>query len=139
MHKPVEELFWYRSSKFVMRRWAPIGLAVMALLLLLGLPFFSVKWGFPDDRVLPRSASSHQVGDELRSGFAHDSATAVPVVVPDARGLSPADLDKYAADLSRVPDVSGVSAPDGTFVGGNRVGPPGQPAWPPGWPAAARF
>ncbi len=124
LHKPVEEFFWYRSSKFVMRRWAPIGLAVIALLLLLGLPFLSVKWGFPDDRVLPRSASSHQVGDELRNGFAHDSATAVPVVVPDARGLSPADLDKYAADLSRVPDVSGVSAPDGTFVAGNRVGPP---------------
>ena len=124
LHKPVEEFFWYRSSKFVMRRWAPIGLAVIALLLLLGLPFFSVKWGFPDDRVLPRSASSHQVGDELRNGFAHDSATAVPVVVPDARGLSPADLDKYAADLSRVPEVSGVSAPGGTFVGGNKVGPP---------------
>ena len=124
LHKPVEEFFWYRSSKFVMRRWAPIGLAVIALLLLLGLPFFSVKWGFPDDRVLPRSASSHQVGDELRNGFAHDSATAVPVVVTDARGLNPADLDKYAADLSRVPDVSGVSAPGGTFVGGNKVGPP---------------
>jgi putative drug exporter of the RND superfamily len=124
VHKPVEQLFWYRSSKFVMRRWTPIGLAVIALLLLLGLPFFSVKWGFPDDRVLPRSASSHQVGDELRNGFAHDSATAVPVVVPDARGLSPADLGKYAADLSRVPDVSAVSAPGGTFVGGNRVGPP---------------
>ena len=124
VHKPVEQLFWYRSSKFVMRRWAPISLAVMALLVLLGLPFLSAKWGFPDDRVLPRSASSHQVGDQLRNGFAHDSATSVPVVIPNARGVSPADLDKYAADLSRVPDVSGVSAPSGTFVGGNRVGPP---------------
>ncbi|OBI49072.1 MMPL family transporter [Mycobacterium sp. E796] len=124
LHRPVEQWFWYRSSKFVMRRWAPIGLAVMALLLLLGLPFFSVKWGFPDDRVLPVSASSHQVGDELRTGFAHDSATAVPVVVRDVRGLNPGDLDKYAAALSRVPDVSGVSAPGGTFVNGNPVGPP---------------
>jgi putative drug exporter of the RND superfamily len=123
-HKPVEQLFWYRSSKFVMRRWLPIGLAVIALLVLLGLPFISVKWGFPDDRVLPPSATSHQVGDRLRSGFAHDSATVVPIVVPDARGLSPADLEKYAADLSRVPDVSAVTAPTGTFVGGNRVGPP---------------
>jgi RND superfamily putative drug exporter len=124
VHKPVEELFWYRSSKFVMRRWASVGLAVMALLLLLGLPFLSVKWGFPDDRVLPRSASSHEVGDRLRSGFAHDSATAVPVVIPDARNLSPVDIDRYAAALSRVHDVSAVSAPGGTFVGGNRVGPP---------------
>jgi putative drug exporter of the RND superfamily len=124
VHKPVEQQFWYRSSKFVMRRWLPIGLAVVALLVLLGLPFTSVKWGFPDDRVLPRSASAHQVGDQLRTNFAHDSATSVPVVIPDARGLSPADLDRYAADLSRVPDVSAVSAPSGTFAGGNRLGPP---------------
>ncbi|ORB74254.1 MMPL family transporter [Mycobacterium scrofulaceum] len=123
-HKPVEQLFWYRSTKLVMRRWAPIGLTVVALLLLLGLPFLSVKWGFPDDRVLPRSASSHQVGDRLRNDFADDSATSVPIVVPDARGLNPADLDSYAAALSRVPDVSEVSAPGGTFVGGNRAGPP---------------
>ncbi|BCO93207.1 MMPL family transporter [Mycobacterium intracellulare] len=122
--KPVEQLFWYRSSKFVMRRWAPVGLAVVGLLLLLGLPFFSVKWGFPDDRVLPRSASAHQVGDRLRNDFADDSATSVPVVVPDASGLNPGDFDSYAAALSRVPDVAAVSAPGGTFTGGNRVGPP---------------
>ncbi|MGA7049974.1 MAG: MMPL family transporter [Mycobacterium sp.] len=124
VHKPVEQLFWYRSSKFVMRRWLPVGLAGVALLLLLGLPFMSVKWGFPDDRVLPVASSSHQVGDRLRTGFAHDSANSVPVVVPDARGLSPADLDRYAADLSRVSDVSAVTDPNGTFVHGNHVGPP---------------
>ncbi|HEY1441914.1 MAG TPA: MMPL family transporter [Mycobacterium sp.] len=128
VHKPVEQLFWYRSSKFVMRRWLPIGLAVVALLLLLGLPFISVKWGMPDDRVLPRSASAHQVGDELRTNFAHDSSTSVPVVIPNARGVSPADIDRYAADLSRVRDVSAVSAPGGTFVSGHHVGPPAAPA-----------
>jgi uncharacterized membrane protein YdfJ with MMPL/SSD domain len=124
VHKPAEQLFWYRSTKFVMRGSVPIGLAVLALLVLLGVPFLGVKWGFPDDRVLPRSASAHQVGDQLRTDFADDSATAVPVVVPDARGLTPAELERYAADLSRVPDVSAVTAPTGTFVGGNKVGPP---------------
>ncbi|OBH56100.1 MMPL family transporter [Mycobacterium sp. E2479] len=124
VHGPVEQLFWYRSTKFVMRRWAPIGLTVVALLLLLGYPFLRVAWGFPDDRVLPRSASSHQVGDRLRNDFAHDSATSVPVVIPEATGLSPSDFDTYAADLSRVADVSAVSGPGGTFTAGNRVGPP---------------
>ncbi len=127
VHKPVEAAFWYRSSKFVMRRWLPIGLAVVALLVLLGLPFIRVKWGFPDDRVLPPSASSRQVGDQLRTKFANESATAVPIVVPDARSLSAADLARYAADLSRVPDVSAVTAPGGAFVGGRRVGPPAAP------------
>jgi RND superfamily putative drug exporter len=124
VRKPVERMFWYRSTKFVVRRAVPIALAVVTLLVLLGAPFLGVKWGFPDDRVLPRSASSHQVGDQLRTGFADDSAMAVPVVVPDARGLSPADLDRYAADLSRVPEVASVTAPTGAFAAGNRVGPP---------------
>jgi RND superfamily putative drug exporter len=123
-HKPVEELFWYQSTQFVTRRAVPVGLVVVAVLLLLGVPFLGVKWGMPDDRVLPRSASAHQVGDQLRHDFTDDSATAVPIVVPDARGVSPADLERYAADISRVADVSAVSAPTGTFVAGNRVGPP---------------
>jgi putative drug exporter of the RND superfamily len=126
--KPVEQLFWYRSTKFVTRRAVPIGLAVVVLLLVLGLPFFRVKWGMPDDRVLPKSASAHAVGDQLRRDFTDDSATAVPVVIPDVRGVSPADLDRYAADLSRVSNVSAVSAPTGTFAAGNRVGPPSAPA-----------
>ena len=122
--RPIEQEFWYRSAHVVMRRAAPIGLAVIALLLLLGTPFLGVRWGLPDDRVLPRSASAHQVGDQLRNDFANNSATAVTVVVPDANGLRPTDMDRYAADLSRVPDVTAVSAPTGTFVGGTRVGPP---------------
>ncbi|OBK80994.1 MMPL family transporter [Mycobacterium sp. 1165178.9] len=127
VHRRVEEWFWYRSTRLVMRRWAPIGLTAVALLLLLGYPFLRVTWGFPDDRVLPRSASSHQVGDRLRNDFAHDSATSVSVVIPDAKSLSPSDLDNYAASLSRVADVSAVSSPGGTFTDGNRVGPPAGP------------
>jgi len=122
--RPIEQEFWYRSTKVVMRRAAPIGLAVIALLVLLGTPFLGVRWGLPDDRVLPRSASAHQVGDQLRNDFANNSATAVTVVVPDANGVGPTDMDRYTAELSRVPGVTAVSAPTGTFVAGTRVGPP---------------
>jgi RND superfamily putative drug exporter len=93
----------------------------------LGAPFLGVKWGFPDDRVLPKSASAHQVGDQLRNNFVSNSVNAVTVVVPDSAGVSPDGIDRYAADLSRVPDVSAVSAPRGTFVAGTRVGPPSEP------------
>jgi uncharacterized membrane protein YdfJ with MMPL/SSD domain len=83
-----------------------------------------VRWGFPDDRVLPDSASARQVGDQLRSDFANDSATAISVVIPDSSGLSSDEIARYATDLSRVPDVSAVSSPVGTFVGGSLAGPP---------------
>ncbi|MUM29801.1 MMPL family transporter [Mycolicibacterium sp. CBMA 295] len=124
VHKPVEQTFWYRTTKRVMRRSVPIGLAVIVLLLMLGAPFLGIKWGFPDDRVLPSSASARQVGDDLRNDFAVDSSTAVTVVLPDVTGLPPAELDRYAGDLSRAADGASVSAPGGTFVDGRRVGPP---------------
>ena len=124
---PVEHEFWYRSTKFVIRHAIPIGLAVIAFLVLLGAPFLSVRWGFPDDRVLPGSVSARQVGEQLRSDFANDSATAVSVVIRDANGITDNEMARYAADLSRVPDVSAVSAPVGTFVAGALVGPPSAP------------
>jgi len=125
--KPVERQFWYRSTKVVMHRAVPIGTAIVALLVLLGTPFLQIKFGNPDDRVLPKSASAHQVGDQLRNDFASDLNTGMSIVIPEASGASAAELDRYAADLSRVPDVSLVSAPGGTFVGGNKTGPPSAP------------
>jgi len=107
--RTVEQHALYRWTKTVMRHAIPAGLAVVALLLLLGAPFLGVKWGFPDDRVLPTTASAHQVGDEMRTQFPDDSATAVTIVVPDATGPTQAEFDRYATDLARVADVVGVS------------------------------
>ncbi|MGI9125862.1 MAG: MMPL family transporter [Mycobacterium sp.] len=121
--QPWHEKFWYRSTKFVMARAIPIGLAAVAVLAVLGAPFFGVRPGFPDDRVLPKSASAHQVGDLLREEFATDSDNAVPIVL-DSAGVAPTEIARYAAALSTVTDVTSVSAPAGTFVNGNRVGPP---------------
>jgi RND superfamily putative drug exporter len=121
---PVEQTFWYRSTKFVMRRSIPIGLAVIALLLLLGAPFLGIKWGFPDDRVLPDTATSRQIGDQLRTGFAVDAATNVTVVIPDTAMVTTDELARYSMQLSHVSDVTFVSSAAGTFVDGSRVGPP---------------
>jgi RND superfamily putative drug exporter len=68
-----------------------------------------VKWGYPDDRVLPQSASAHAGGDELRTSFAASTDTAVTVVIPDANGLPPDDLDRYAAELAKVPDSADIA------------------------------
>ncbi len=121
---PVHQLFWYRWTKSVMRRAVPIALAGSAVLIVAGLPFLGIKWGFPDDRVLPKTASAHQVGDQVREGFADDSASAVTIVIPDATALTERDIDQYGARLSTVPDVGSVSTPNGTFIDGTLVGPP---------------
>jgi putative drug exporter of the RND superfamily len=122
-----EDCFWYRYTKLVMRRSIPIGLAIVAVLLLLGAPFLGVRWGFADDRVLPTTDSSRQVGDDLRGKFSTNSATNLTVVLPDATRLDPEELGRYALRLSDVPDVSSVSSPVGTFVNGVLAGPPSAP------------
>ena len=122
--RPVEESPWYRLAMFSMRRAVPVAVAIVALLMALGAPFLGVKWGVPDDRVLPTSSSSHMVGDQLRTQFSADLAKNLTIVIPDVNGVSPVQLDGYAAALSQVSDVSSVSSPGVTFVGGASVGPP---------------
>ncbi len=126
--QPFQHQFWYRWTRFVIRRAVPLGLAGVAFLVFLGLPFLSVKWGFPDDRVLPTSASAHQVGDQMRDDFVINSETAVTIVIPDTHDVTGTEIEQYATELSRVPDVSAVSTPTSTYVAGAAVGRQSAPA-----------
>ena len=111
VEKELEQTFWYRVAAFVMRRAVPVGVAVVVLLLALGAPFLGAKWGYPDDRVLPASASVHQVGDDLRTQFGQDAVGTVTVVLPHRAGVSDTALANYAATLSHVPGATSASEP----------------------------
>lgn len=126
--RTLEQSFWYCIAKFVMRQAIPVGMALTAVLLVLGAPFLGVRWGYPDDRVLPRSSSARVVNDRVRTEFGTNSETRVKVVFPESDGLTTTELENYAMRLSRVTDVSAVSSPTGTFVAGAAKGPPSAPA-----------
>jgi RND superfamily putative drug exporter len=64
-----EEGFWYRLSRFVMRRPVPIATFSAIFLIALGIPFLSMKFTSVDAQVLPESASARQVDDVMRSDF----------------------------------------------------------------------
>jgi len=119
--KPIEETGWYRVAQWVLRRAVPAGLAVVVLLVVLGLPFGGIKFGFPDDRVLPASASSHAIQQEIRADYDQSSAGTVPLVVEG--GIAEQPLADYAAALSQVPGVTMVTGPVGGFADGARVAP----------------
>ena len=125
--KPVGEGVWHRIATFVMRRPVPIALGVVALLILLGLPFLRIQFGLPDDRVLPTSASSRQVQDDIRTRFASNEALTLQVVAtnigdPTARAD---EIGRYAAALSRAPGAARVDALTGSYVKGEQVVGPG--------------
>ncbi len=118
-----EQSFWYRIARTVMRRALPIGLAVTALLVVLGSPFLGARFGYPDDRVLQTSASSRQVGDSVRSDFAQNATGTITVVAADI-SQSPDAIGSYATRLSTVDGVTAVTSSTGTYVHGDRVAPP---------------
>jgi len=118
----IERSFWYRFATSV-TRWPVLAAAsVIAVLLTLGSPVLSMKFGYPDDRVITGVAQTRQVGDILRNDFEQDPAADVVAVMPEG----PADagaLPRYASALSDVYGVVSVSSAAGTFAAGHLVGP----------------
>jgi len=124
--KPVDQGIWHRIAMGVMKRPWPIALGTIAILLVLGSPFLGIKLGLPDDRVLPRSATSRQVVDVLRTEFTGEDASALQVVAPDISDVgtgASADraIDEYATELSQVPGVARVDARTGLYLDGQRI------------------
>ncbi|WP_132994039.1 MMPL family transporter [Gordonia zhaorongruii] len=119
--QPIEESGWYRMSRAVLRRAVPVAIVVPVLLLILGAPFLSLKFGFPDDRVLPKDSAVHSMADEIRTDFTEDSSgTAVAVVEGD---VAPPALGGYASALSKVDGVAAVTSPTGVFRDGRQIAP----------------
>ncbi|MBY4570299.1 MMPL family transporter [Gordonia sp. LUNF6] len=119
--KPIEQTGWYRMATVVLRRAVPVAIIVPAVLLLLGAPFLGIKFGFPDDRVLPSTATAHSVQQEIRDEYDQDSGGTATVVVEGA--VSDHAMSDYAAALSRVTGVGAVTAPVGVFLEGRQVAP----------------
>jgi putative drug exporter of the RND superfamily len=125
---------WHRIAMAVMRRPLPIALAVVAILLVLGAPFLGVRFGLPDDRVLPASATSRQVADAIRSDFTARDADALQVVATDSGDPTrrTGEIAAYATALSRLDGVARVDALTGTYAAGHQVAPAAATAEGPG-------
>jgi putative drug exporter of the RND superfamily len=116
--------FWQRTALAVMRRPIVAGSVVVALLVVLGLPFLGVRFGLPDDRVLPRGNATQQVQQALRTDFSGRSGQPVSVV---GLGAHPggAAIASYARRLSTLPGADVVQSSAGTFSRGREVAPAG--------------
>jgi putative drug exporter of the RND superfamily len=120
--------FWHRVAVGVMARPVPAATAVIAILLVLGAPFLHIEFGLSDDRVLPPSASSHQVHEQIRENFTSREASALQVVAQNtgdpARRL--VEIDEYARALSTIDGVARVDALSGSYVDGVPVQGPSE-------------
>jgi RND superfamily putative drug exporter len=121
-----ESRFWTGLAATVISRPVLCAVPAVAALLIVGAPFLHVQFATPDDRVLPTSASAHQVGDALRTQFSTNASSTLIAV--STRPASPVAESSYAGQLSRQAGVTSVEGPTGTYVDGRQVsGPTGTP------------
>jgi uncharacterized membrane protein YdfJ with MMPL/SSD domain len=67
---PAREGGWYRLAHAIMRRPVPVAVAAATLLVVLGIPFLSMRFTGIDAGVLPPGASARVVDTALRQDFA---------------------------------------------------------------------
>ncbi|MEU5299313.1 MMPL family transporter [Streptomyces noursei] len=118
--------FWHRLASAVMRRPVLCAVAVVAVLVVLGLPFTRVSFGMVDDRVLPADAPAHRTAQFVREEFASRESSALSVVLPTVSDSS-GDRERiaaYATRLSGLPGVARVDTVTGCYVAGRQVAPP---------------
>ncbi len=106
--RPDEQGFWYRLSRFVMRRPAPVATLSALFLIVLGLPFLGIKFNTVDPTVLPESASARQAYETVSAEFPPYRETPIWV---DVEGGGPKAAAAMAARVERVPGVAEVLPP----------------------------
>ncbi|UDY35423.1 MMPL family transporter [Dermatobacter hominis] len=117
--------FWRRNAEAVMRRPVLVAVVGVVVLLLLGAPFLGVRFGVPDERVLPEGDPARTTTQHLQDDFSSEEANAFSVVVEgsDPAGPSDAQVVAYAEALSQLDGVQRVDAPTGRYVEGAQVAP----------------
>ena len=115
--RPDEHGFWYRLSRFVMRRPLPIATLSALFLIVLGLPFFSIKFDTVDPTVLPKEASARQAYDTVSAEFPPYRETPIWLSV---EGATPKQTAVLAAQVRRTPGVAAVAPPAAAGRGRHR-------------------
>ncbi|HEX6817262.1 MAG TPA: MMPL family transporter, partial [Ktedonobacterales bacterium] len=106
--------FWHRLAMGVMRHPVATLVPVLAILLLLGMPYLSVRLAAPDASILPSSVPSRAAYNLLVTKFDANATTPIVIAVqtpgsPLAKG-NLETLDRYVRSLEADPRVSSVQS-----------------------------
>jgi RND superfamily putative drug exporter len=103
--EPSPRSFWYRWSRTVQRRPIIAGVAALAALVVLALPFFSMRLAFTDAGNDPTSTTTRQAFDALATGFGpgFNGPLIIAATVPDGQQATVASL---RAKVATTPGVA---------------------------------
>ena len=118
--EPSERGFWYRWSRTVQRHPVLAGGAALVCLLVLIIPFFSMRLAFTDAGNDPPSATTRQAFDALASGFGpgFNGPLIVAASVPDGQKAA---VDALGAKVAATPGVVFATPPQFSASGRDAV------------------
>ena len=106
--RPDEDGFWYRLSRFVMRRPLGVATASAALLIVMGIPFLGIKFDTVDPKVLPEEASARQAYDIVNEEFPPYRDAPIWLAV---RGGDPKSIATLRSQVKRTEGIATVLPP----------------------------
>jgi len=105
---------WYRISEIVMQHPIVVGLSVLAILMILGLPFLRVTFATPDVKVLSTQQDARIVSDRLSQDFIQQGNSQLVIALQTpGNALSStnlASLDDYVRTIEGIPGVISVDS-----------------------------
>jgi RND superfamily putative drug exporter len=123
---PKDDGAWARIARFVMRRPWPVLIGTVAALLVLAAPALGAVFGQVDERALPPDNAAAQAGEVLRERFPGNEGSPYEIVV--LQPGSPAAIQEYAEEISRIPEIDRVTTAESVIVDGVVVAPNPDPS-----------
>jgi len=105
---------WYRISETVMQHPVVVGLSVLAILVILGLPFLRVTFATPDVKVLSTQQDARIVSDRLSQDFIQQGNSQLVIALQTPGNVlsstNLASLDSYVHSIEGIPGVMSVDS-----------------------------
>lgn len=100
------EGFWLRWAQLVERRAGIFSVLALGVIVVLALPFFSLRQGLPDASTDPASSTTHQAYELLARGFGPGFSGPLELV---GQVSSPSDQDRFDRFVTALEGQSGVA------------------------------
>jgi RND superfamily putative drug exporter len=107
--------FWSWLAHLVMKRPFSFFIVVLVILLVVGIPFLSVRFSSPNESILPQSVQSRQAYDLVRQYFSESETSPIILAITTPNGdiLSPDNiyyLYQYTHEIQQDPAVARVDS-----------------------------
>lgn len=118
---PKDDGGWAKLARFVMRRPWPVLLGTITLLLVFASPALNTVLGQVDERALPADNPAAVAGEVLRERFTGNDSSPYDIVLIEPGSTS--EIQRYATEISKLPEIVRVVTSTSIISNGNVVGP----------------